>query len=475
MSDTSSPLRGIPSALRSTPSPLYLVELAAEDSAAAPAPLVDRFRNLHEGPLVFHEVVRLGDAAVPALENLIRGPSDAVHQPRCLAADALAAIGSSAAVHALAQALLDSVARDPSPTLLEAESILVNHIAEHLSRFPRPEVTEALLSALRRRRYPYCAAALGLTGDPRAIPLLVQCLYEDPARPAAAAALRRFGQETLEPLAHALLEAPSGGTLEPPSRIDGRVAAARLLGDFARVDSRGTPFAIAPLVKALSDSQRAVRVEAALGLVGCGARADEDIVRILVAALEEESWARAEEIITVLVRLGSTAEHLLIPIIGLRPRDEADRRRRVRAVEAVGRLGSVAAVSVLRRLCTSSDTTLRFATVRALASIGSSDASSLALFLDDPHPSIRFRALQALVRRWALEPEVAIRLLGDEDPHVRSLAASAVRDNIAAALPSLKRAASHCGAPVEGLAPRLRLWWHACALIVEAGRGTRCG
>jgi hypothetical protein len=49
-----------------------------------------------------------------------------------------------------------------------------------------------------------------------------------------------------------------------------------------------------------------------------------------------------------------------------------------------------------------------------------------------------------------------------------------VRDDIAAALPSLKWAASHCGAPVEGLAPRLRLWWHACALIAEAGRGSRC-
>ncbi len=211
MSDTSSSIRGIPSAARSAPTPLHLAAPAAKNSDPAPS-LVDRFRNLHDGPLVFHEVVRFADAAVPALEILVRGPSDAVHQPRCLAADALAAIGSSAAVHALIRALLDAVGRDPSPTLLEAESLLVNHIAEHLTRFSRPEVTEALLAALRHRRYPYCAAALGLTGDPRAIPLLVECLYEDAARPAATGALRRFGLITLEPLAYVLLE-HSDGTL----------------------------------------------------------------------------------------------------------------------------------------------------------------------------------------------------------------------------------------------------------------------
>jgi HEAT repeat protein len=474
MSDTSSPVRPKPPARQSVPAQLYLIGPAAKNSAAQPAAtLVDRFRNLHEGPLVFHEVVRLGDDAVPALEDLLRGPSDAVHQPRCLAADALAAIGSSTAVSALTRALLDSVARDPAPQLLQAESILVNHIAEHLSRFPRPEVTEALLSALRRRRYPYCAAALGLTGDPRAIPLLVECLYEDAARPAAAAALRRFGQAALELLVR-VIEPPRAGTTEPPSRLDGRVAAARLLGDFARANSRDVPFAVAALMEALNDSQRAVRIEAALGLVRCGARADGDAARILVAALEEESWARAEEIMKVLVRIGPAAERLLIPLIGLRPRDEADRRRRVRAVEVLGRLGSVSAMSMLRSFHTSGDTTLRFATVKALASIGTSDASSLALFLSDPHPTIRLRALQALVGRRALDPALAIRLLGDEDAHVRNLAAAAVRDDIAAALPSLKWAASHCGAPVEGLAPRLRLWWHACALIAEAGRGNRC-
>jgi len=438
---------------------------------STPASLFGRFLNLHEGPLIFRDVVRLGDDAVAALEGLARGPSDAVHQPRCLAAGALAAIGSSAAVHALTRALLDSVGRDPTPRLLEAESILVNHIAEHLSRFPCREVTDALLSALQRRRYPYCAAALGLTGDARAIPVLVECLYEDAARPAAAGALRRFGQPALEPLARVLLEPQHAETLESPSHLDGRVAAATILGEFACTDSPNAALAEAALDKALSDRQRAVRLEAALGLVRCGVRADPEIARILVAALDEENWARAEEIISMLVRFGPPAEELLMPILRSRTRDEADRRRRVRAVEVAGRLGSVAAVGLLRNFRTSRDTTLRFATVKALAGIGSSATNSLVLFLGDAHSAIRFRALQGLVRSRALPLELAIRLLADEDAHVRGLAASAVRGEIVAALPSLKRVASHCGAPAEGLAPRLRLWWHACALIAEAGKG----
>jgi hypothetical protein len=82
----------------------------------------------------------------------------------------------------------------------------------------------------------------------------------------------------------------------------------------------------------------------------------------------------------VLVRIGPAAERVLIPLIGLRPRDGADRRGRMRAVEALGRLGSVSVEGMLRSSHTSGNTTLCFATMNALASMGGADAHSLALF-----------------------------------------------------------------------------------------------
>lgn len=91
------------------------------------------------------------------------------------------------------------------------------------------------------------------------------------------------------------------------------------------------------------------------------------------------------------------------------------------------------------------------------------------LFLSDPHPTIRLRALKALIDRRALDPTLAIRLLADEDSRVRTLPVRALREDMAGALPALKRVASHCGAPAAGFAPRMRLCWHACVLIGAAG------
>lgn len=440
------------------------------DASSRAESLVERLRNLHEGPLILHEVIHLGDAAVAPLERLLRGAPDAIYHSRSLAARALAAIGSSEAVAALIRSLLDSVSRELEPSLLEAESVLVNHIAEHLSRFPGPDVTEALVTALRHRRYPGCAAALGLTREPRAIPLLIECLYEDAARPVAVSALRRFGEAATAPLTQALREARvKRDGPEPPSHIDARVASARLLGESCRTDHGGS-IAVQALIKALNDKQRAVRIEAAMALAHCGARAAEDAVGTLAVGLDEENWARAEEIIVALVCIGPAAERMLVAMLGLRPRDAWDRRRRLRTVETLGRLGSARAIGRLRQLRESVEPSLRLAAVRALARIPSADADSIALFLGDHDPAVRLRALQAMRRRGMLDPGVTTRLLADEDRQVRKLATEAVRENVDSALPALKEAAWHCGAPLHGVAPRLRLWWHACALIASAAR-----
>lgn len=437
----------------------------AAQSSQAIESLVRRIENLREGPLVFHEVVRLGDAAVPALERVVRGPSQAIPHPRCLAADALAAIGTPEAVGALLRAERDSIARELPPQLQEAEDVLVNHIAVHLIRWRDPEVTETLLCALQRRRYPYCAQALGLIGDPRAVALLIECLYEDGARAHAARALLRFGRAAIEPLAHVLLAPRGVQGMEPPTHMDARVAAARTLGELTAVEDADSGAAVVALRQALNDGQRAVRIEAALALARCPGAGAQEALRTLATALDEESWARAKEVMQALERIGAPAEPLVISLIQLQPQDEADRRRRMRAVELAGALDCAAAVPALQSLSRAPDPVLRLRAITALDRIATAEAECLAGFLADPEPRVRLRALQALRRRGALSPESAARWLGDPDRGVRRLAMLCVREDLGAARPVLKHAACCLGSPLHGWGPRLSLWRQACGLL----------
>jgi HEAT repeat protein len=436
--------------------------------------VVKKLENLHDGPLVFHEVVRLGEAAIPALEKLVRGPSHSIYHSRCLAVDALAAIATPEAVRALTRSLRDSIARELDPASLEAESVLVNHIAEHLTRFsdldPDLDVNDALLAALQRRRYPYCAAALGLIGDPRAVPLLIECLFEDCARAAAGGALRRFGRSALTPLLSALREPRVVAGIEPPTHVEARAAAARLIGECVGLDVLLDAVALAALSKALDDPQRCVRVEAALALVRRKAPGAAAAARMLVMALDDPDWARAQTLAAALVRLGPAAERLIVAVLGVRPRTDADHRRRLRAVDVAGQLGTERAVACLRALSASSDAQLRLAVISSLSRSPALDVDWLTHFLTDREPMVRRRALQALHRRRVLPTDSATQLLGDGDSDVRRLASASVCENLDAALPALQRAAYGFGAPLHGWRPRWRLWWHACALIAVGPR-----
>jgi HEAT repeat protein len=422
--------------------------------------LVGLLNDLHTGPRVFHLVVRLGEAAVELLERSVRGPSQAIYHSRCLAVDALAAIGTPHAVQALTRALRDSVARQLDPISLEAEGVVVNRIAEHLSQYKTNDVTDALLDALRRRPYAYCAAALGITADPRAIPLLAECLFEDSARPTAAAALRRFGKRALPCLRAAALERKTIGTTEPPIRILGRAAATKLVGECGGSDDAKAEV-LTILRVALDDPEVPVRIEAALALASHDA---EGAAGILASALDDPDTRRVQTTAEALARL-PTAGRLIVDIISKRAKSEADRWRRLRAVELAGRLGLPAAVPRLRDLSTAADPKLRLAAISALVQIPTVNAAAIARFLADREPVIRRRALQALRRQHALTAESATRFLGDEDPDVRQLADASVREDLGTAGPALYRAAFHFGAPLHGLSPRFRLWWHAWRLL----------
>lgn len=439
---------------------------------------------------------------MPALEALLRAPSQTIYHHRYLAADALAAIPGPAATAALVRALRDSIARSLDPASLESEDVIVNRVAEHLGHRASAgggELAELLLDALQMRPYRQCVLALGRLGERRAIPRLIDCLHDDTVRSAAAEALRGLGDASIEPLIDTLLEPRLEHGLEPPSRIDGRVAAARLLGELAE-RSGAAPRVARALALGLLDGQRAVRVEAALSLarlarpampasddaptaapiptaaatppVGVGSAAAPpvaaQVVRVLVAALDEPDWSRADTITQALMRLAPASEPPIVELVATAPVDEPDRRRRLRAVELTGRLRSGSAVPALASLSKARDAQLRLAATIALDAIPAADPASIERFLDDGEAAVRRRAVEALSGRRALPAELAVRLLGDPDSAVRAAAAASLRDNGSAALPALSRALRAFGASTHAPGSRWRRWWRAWRLLAAA-------
>lgn len=200
---------------------------------------LERLRDLKDGVAAVAGVVAFGEDAVPALESLLRGPTEPVAQPRCLAVDALGAIRSPAAAGALLRTLEDSSSRPLNPVLRDAEDAVLNRVAENLDRLEDPRIAEALLTALDRRPSAACAAALGRRKDARALPRLIEYLRDDFARDAA----------SVPALAAALAGPEADRGPEGSVGVASRVAAAEALGEIGGADSEKA------LVEALSDGK----------------------------------------------------------------------------------------------------------------------------------------------------------------------------------------------------------------------------
>ncbi len=436
------------------------------------AALVQALKNLHEGPLVLPRVLQLGaSAAVPMLESVLRGPSGAIHHARCLAADGLAAIPDPAATAALIRALHDSVARELDPVSLEAESVIVNCIADHLSRRPGRAITQVLLDALSVRPYPLCAMALAQRRDARAIPLLVKCLNDDTARSAALYALRCYGRVACPALVELVLEPQPANGMEAPSHLDGRAAATRLLGEL--VDAGLAPAGASLVLRAaLSDPRRPVRLEAALAWSRCRGEALQARAEVLLDSLDELNWSRAETSMRALVRMGPSVAPLLSKAIAAPADNEQSRLRRLRAVTVAGRLRASSLVPALTSLSYVADRRLRLAAITALAQSPASGKRSLEHFLSDQDGSVRLRALEGLQERRMLEPASIVVFLGDPDRPVRRAAERYLSEQGSSALTPLWRIIYTFGTPLKGPWHRARLWWHACVWLLTSRYGS---
>ena len=439
---------------------------ATSAQEAQVAEKVERLHNLYEGPHVIADIVKEGDAAVPALERLLCGPSDSLHHSRCWAADALAAIGSADAVRALVRSLRDCADRVPNVMCREAEDVVVSTIADHLGQFSDTDVLNALLSALDKRAYPGCARALGRLGNSKAIPPLVRSLLDDTTRRAASEALRELGPSTVPQLA-ALLRGPRlVNGAEPPSYIDGRIAAASLIGSLLPhavgiISDSDRDTARRTLSAALRDSQRTVRLAAALSLTRCSQGRALGAVRMLVNALDDPNWRNTTNIMHVLTRLGPQIEEPVLEAIATKGGTEADLRRQRRAIWIAGQMDSSAAVSSLGSLSSHPNVQIRMAAVRALNNNAKAGFAALHRYLDDPEAAVRRMTLGMLCQGRAMTIEDTARLLGDPDEEIRRLATARIGEERGEALPVLGRAVLSLGKPLDRWPARLRLTWYA--------------
>ncbi len=297
---------------------------------------------------------------------------------RVYAAEALAEIGSEAAIAGLLKALEHS------------DKYVRRYAAEALGKIGSETAIPVLLKALDdsnidvRRN---AAEALGKIGSETAIPVLLKALDDSniDVRRNAAFALAQIGSETAIPELLKALEYSDWGV---------RRKAAEALGNI------GSETAIGGLLKALEDSDWYVRENAAEALGNIGS---ETAIPGLLKALEYSDGFVSMYAPAALGKIGSeTAIPGLLKALEYSDywsvrMGAADYFVRRKAAEALGYIGSETAIPGLLKALEDSDWYVRWNAAFALAEIGSETAiPELLEALKDSNKYVRSQAAEAL-------------------------------------------------------------------------------
>ncbi len=450
------------------------IESLARGGAAGVAPLLALLTDPSWAVrrAVVDALASIGDAATEGLCDVLVNERD--HEPRLAAAvDALVASRGSVDGRLLAltkgdaspalvcdavQVLGRRRVRSAVPVLAVLSTHVDDNVAvgaiEALGRIGGVDTVDALIVAVEARNFfrTFPAIdALGRTGDVRAV-LPLQALLADPLyAPEAVRALGRTGHESaVAPLAALLVHAMSAlvrtaaiALAELRERYEARFGDTEVLRQSlpSSVNAEAASERITSSLAGLAPSEL-VAVACVLGWLG-----DDVAIAQLVAMIMDEPpvgtaaadalrrlGTRATAQLLEAIREGDSALRLrLLPIVGyasgsvddlLRCLDDPDADVRVRACEALARLGNPAAVSALFRLIGDRDTRVSQAAAAAIQSLGSLETKLLALE--------QARSTDTRTRRAALRiisyfgyPEgldVLIDALDDQDEKIREAA-----------------------------------------------------
>jgi HEAT repeat protein len=312
-----------------------------------------------------------GERAVPALTEILLSPASSIPEPRCLAAEALGAIGGEEAVSALIRVFMAHDTRTLDPVLRLAEEAVRNRAAEQLGKLGDRRAVGPLIHALAREGVREAMAALARFGEPRAIPLIVRRLEDPCDRAAAADALRIFGAAAVPALVATLTEHRPSAADEALTSVERRAEAARLLGMLGDTS-------VAPALRwCLDDPAPALQIEAALALVALrAAEAPERALAIVALGMGHPSVPLGVGCEDALVTAGDRSIPFLLSVGPPRaapadhPRQPSDDALQVMAIEALERIGTDAATRALDGFLQDRSSLVRRRAQRALQQLG---------------------------------------------------------------------------------------------------------
>ena len=240
------------------------------------------------------------------------------------------------------------------------------------------------------------AVALGRSGDPAAVPALLDALGDDSAQVSAAAgdALRALGAPAVLPLLDALRR-ESGASLTDKERA------------LETLPTLGAP-AVAPVVQALRE----------------GDRYDGDAL------------------VSILGRLGAPAVPALLAVLQSRDEQLASQAARALAIAGPAAAGPGGALDALATALTRPEAALRVEVARAIKAIDPTHPNALAALVRDSHdpdPEARRAVLQGAVAGL-------LQLLRDGNELQRRAAGLQLQDLGLAAVPALCAALKECAA-----------------------------
>jgi len=272
-----------------------------------PRELVKALDDLRQNLDAQIQLIMMGEKALEPLIEFLLSPSTLHPQPRCLAAEALGAIGGARAIDGLIRALTVNDVRDRDPNIRLSEEVVRNRAAEQLGQLGDREAIEPLLEALEQFHLVGAAEALAKLKEPRAIPLMIERLEDPFSRDRIAEALLAFGQEVQLPLIETLSVKRFFVGEESKGSLERRAEAVRLLSQLK------SEKAIEPIIELLRDEAQGVRLQAAVAL--CDLIDDHRIEQVLPVLVKDADCgdpATRDLVYEALVRTASRAiPHLL--------------------------------------------------------------------------------------------------------------------------------------------------------------------